>query len=70
MTFSKASSTFLRIYLIIISCVAAFQCNAADRISTLVVNASHGSGRPIPNTLFGVFFEVENYYAANNIFVN
>lgn len=69
MTFSKASCSFLRIYLIIVSCVA-FHCNAADQISTLFVNASHGSGRPIPNTLFGIFFEVHNYYyyyyGANN----
>ncbi|XP_058750656.1 alpha-L-arabinofuranosidase 1-like [Vicia villosa] len=60
MSFSKASCSFLRIYLIIVSCVA-FHCNAADQISTLFVNASHGSGRPIPNTLFGIFFEEINH---------
>ncbi|CAK8542996.1 unnamed protein product [Lathyrus sativus] len=58
MTFPKASCSFLRICLI---CVVAFQCNAADQISTLVVNASRGSGRPIPNTLFGIFFEEINH---------
>ncbi|CAI8613751.1 unnamed protein product [Vicia faba] len=60
MTSSKASCSFLRIYLIIVSCLA-FQCNADDQISTLFVNASHGSGRPIPNTLFGIFFEEINH---------
>jgi len=59
MTFSKACSSFLWIYLIIVSFVA-FQCNAdGSPISTLVVNAAQG--RPMPNTLFGVFYEVRNY---------
>ncbi|KAL5059093.1 hypothetical protein RYX36_030697 [Vicia faba] len=62
MTSSKASCSFLRIYLIIVSCLA-FQCNADDQISTLFVNASHGSGRPIPNTLFGIFFETYPFEA-------
>jgi hypothetical protein len=41
------------------SCVA-LQCNNANanQTSTLVVDASDGSGRPIPKTLFGIFFEV------------
>ncbi|XP_073222179.1 alpha-L-arabinofuranosidase 1-like isoform X2 [Cicer arietinum] len=62
MTFSKAScSSILRLYLIIVSCIA-FQCNADhNHTSTLVIDASDGSGRPIPNTLFGIFFEEINH---------
>lgn len=67
MTFSKAScSSILRLYLIIVSCIA-FQCNADhNHTSTLVIDASDGSGRPIPNTLFGIFFEVGNCYGASS----
>ncbi len=58
MIISKSSCSFLRLCLIIVSFVA-FQCNAdANQASTLVVNA--GSGRPIPNTLFGIAFEEIN----------
>jgi len=40
----------------------AFQCNAdGGQTSTLAVNAAQG--RPMPDTLFGVFYEVGNYYA-------
>lgn len=41
-----------------------FQCSAnrvdAGQNVTLVVDASDASGRPIPDTLFGIFFEVSN----------
>jgi alpha-N-arabinofuranosidase len=64
MTCSKSNCSFLRVYLIIIMSCVALQCNNANanQTSTLVVDASDGSGRPIPKTLFGIFFEVRDYY--------
>lgn len=65
MTFSKACCSFLWLYLIIVSFVA-FQCNAnGSQISSLVVNAAQG--RPMPNTLFGIFYEEINHAGSGGI---
>jgi len=53
MIFTKACCSFLWTYLVIGAC-----CAYANQTSTLVVDASDLSGRPIPDTLFGIFFEV------------
>lgn len=57
MIFPKACCSFLWIYLVTEACFSVLTCYA-DQASTLVVDASDSSGRPIPDTLFGVFFEV------------
>jgi len=57
MIFTKACCSFLWTYLVIGACFA-FRCYAdANQTSTLVVDVSD-SGRQIPDTLFGIFFEV------------
>ncbi|WJX78060.1 aspartate-semialdehyde dehydrogenase-like protein [Trifolium repens] len=69
MTCSKSNCSFLRVYLIIIMSCVALQCNNANanQTSTLVVDASDGSGRPIPKTLFGIFFEEINHAGAGGL---
>ena len=57
----KASRNAALLQLFIVVC-SVFQCSAvkvdADLNTTLIVNASDATGRPIPETLFGIFFEV------------
>nr|ADP88923.1 alpha-N-arabinofuranosidase [Gunnera manicata] len=52
------------VYFFVVVC-ALQQCLATgvetDQTALLVVNASEGLGRPIPNTLFGLFFEEINH---------
>ncbi|KAK7286637.1 hypothetical protein RJT34_21776 [Clitoria ternatea] len=64
MIFSKACCS----YLIVVVCLT-FQCCCAsvNQTSTLVVDASVASGRPIPDTLFGVFFEEINHAGAGGL---
>jgi len=57
----KALCNVSLLQLFIVLCLV-FQCFAtrrhADLRTTLVVDASDATGRPIPETLFGIFFEV------------
>jgi len=57
MIFPKACCSFLWIYLLTGACFSVLTCYA-NQASTLVVDASDSSERPIPDTLFGIFFEV------------
>ncbi|XP_027351116.1 alpha-L-arabinofuranosidase 1-like [Abrus precatorius] len=68
MIFLKGYCSFLWLYLIIVTCLA-LQCYAdANQTSTLVVDASNNaSGRPIPHTLFGIFFEEINHAGAGGL---
>ncbi|KAL2320581.1 hypothetical protein Fmac_029550 [Flemingia macrophylla] len=66
---SKASCTVSLFQLFIVVCLV-FQCFArvhADLSATLIVNASDASGKPIPETLFGIFFEEINHAGAGGI---
>ncbi|KAK7336377.1 hypothetical protein VNO77_16917 [Canavalia gladiata] len=69
-------------YLLAVACLV-LQCSAnanitstpqfpaseanANQTSTLVVDASDASGRPIPNTLFGIFYEEINHAGAGGL---
>ncbi|KAK7290735.1 hypothetical protein RIF29_05366 [Crotalaria pallida] len=70
MGLSKASCCVSLLQLFIVVSLV-FQCYAnkldADLNATLIVNASDGSGRPIPDTLFGVFFEEINHAGAGGL---
>ncbi|XP_020218716.1 alpha-L-arabinofuranosidase 1 [Cajanus cajan] len=66
---SKASCSVSLLQLFIVVCLV-FQCfakNHADLSTTLIVNASDASGKPIPETLFGIFFEEINHAGAGGI---
>lgn len=60
---SKSSCSLALLQLFTVVCVL-FQCFAikvdADQNTTLVVDASDASGRLIPETFFGIFFEVSS----------
>lgn len=59
MGYWKASCSVLLVCFFVGLC-SVYQCSAAEvdayQTAKLIVNAS--SGRPIPETLFGIFFEV------------
>ncbi|TKY62770.1 Alpha-L-arabinofuranosidase 1 [Spatholobus suberectus] len=67
---SRASCSVSLLQLFIVVCLL-FQCIAfkvhADLSTTLLVNASDASGRPIPETLFGIFFEEINHAGAGGL---
>ncbi|KAL2320590.1 hypothetical protein Fmac_029559 [Flemingia macrophylla] len=69
MIFSKTRYTFPRLYLIIVAYLIFQGCAYANHnhASTLVVDASTSSGRPIPDILFGVFFEEINHAGAGGL---
>lgn len=49
----------LQLFIVVCLLVQCFDAKVhADLNATLVVDASLASGRPIPDTLFGLFFEV------------
>lgn len=62
MGLSKASCCVSLLQLFIVVSFAFQQCFGsklhADLKTTLIVDASEASGKPIPETLFGIFFEV------------
>ncbi|BAT85063.1 hypothetical protein VIGAN_04255700 [Vigna angularis var. angularis] len=66
MIFPKACCSFLWIYLVTEACFSVLTCYA-NQASTLVVDASESSGRPIPDTLFGIFFEEINHAGAGGL---
>ncbi|XP_061356004.1 alpha-L-arabinofuranosidase 1-like [Gastrolobium bilobum] len=70
MGLSKASCCVAQLQLFIVICLF-FQCFAAkkhaDLNTTLTVNASDASGRLIPDTLFGIFFEEINHAGAGGL---
>lgn len=61
MFFSSSYKAFLCSNLAV--CFIVFQICSADAnpISTLAVDGSGGSGRRIPDTFFGAFFEANNF---------
>ncbi|KAL2659483.1 hypothetical protein AAZV13_03G088500 [Glycine max] len=67
---SKALCSVSLLHLFILVCLV-FQCFAtkkhADLTTTLTVNASDASGKPIPETLFGIFFEEINHAGAGGL---
>ncbi|KAG4396153.1 hypothetical protein AAZX31_19G111700 [Glycine max] len=67
---SKALCSVSLLHLFIVVCLV-FQCfatkNHADLTTTLTVNASDASGKPIPETLFGIFFEEINHAGAGGL---
>ncbi|KAK7396083.1 hypothetical protein VNO78_16830 [Psophocarpus tetragonolobus] len=67
---SKASCSVSLLLLFIVVCFS-FECLAtkkhADLSTTLIVNASDASSRPIPETLFGIFFEEINHAGAGGL---
>ncbi|TKY62768.1 Alpha-L-arabinofuranosidase 1 [Spatholobus suberectus] len=67
MIFLNFCYSFLRLYLVIVACLAFQGCSYANQTSTLVVDASNSSGRPIPDTLFGIFFEEINHAGAGGL---
>ncbi|QCD97122.1 alpha-N-arabinofuranosidase [Vigna unguiculata] len=66
----KALCNVSLLQLFIVLCLV-FQCFAtrrhADLRTTLVVDASDATGRPIPETLFGIFFEEINHAGAGGL---
>lgn len=57
----KRRSQFVVIYALFLVCIIANYgvCELkANKTATLTVDASSQSGRKIPDTLFGIFFEV------------
>ena len=66
MAIPKAYCCVLWLYFIMVACLVFQCCAAANQTSTLVVDASNASRRPMPDTLFGIFFEVGKDYGANN----
>ncbi|XP_020219687.1 alpha-L-arabinofuranosidase 1-like [Cajanus cajan] len=67
MIFKNTCCSFLRLYLILVACLVFQRCAYANHTSTLVVDASGSSGRPIPETLFGIFFEEINHAGAGGL---
>ena len=70
MGFSRASCRDVLLYLFIVVCLV-FQSIATEvgpeipeHTATLVVDASDASGRPMPETFLGIFFEVTDEPAA------
>ncbi|CAJ1917398.1 unnamed protein product [Sphenostylis stenocarpa] len=63
----EKADNFLWIYLVIGACFAFQGCAYANKTSTLVVDATDLSGRPIPDTLFGIFFEEINHAGAGGL---
>ncbi|KAJ1433984.1 Glycoside hydrolase superfamily, partial [Sesbania bispinosa] len=70
MALSKASCSVSLFQLFIVICLV-FQCFAikvhADLNATLTVDASEASGKPIPETFFGIFFEEINHAGAGGL---
>ncbi|CAK7340313.1 unnamed protein product [Dovyalis caffra] len=68
MGYCKASCGVLLVCFFVGLC-SVYQCSAtevdANQTATLIINAS--SGRPIPETLFGIFFEEINHAGAGGI---
>ncbi|XWS58857.1 hypothetical protein CRYUN_Cryun08bG0070600 [Craigia yunnanensis] len=64
------SVLFLYLYLFISFCFS-YQCLAdeveANQTAQLLIDASEGSGHPIPQTLFGIFFEEINHAGAGGL---
>ncbi|RDX83258.1 Alpha-L-arabinofuranosidase 1, partial [Mucuna pruriens] len=67
---TKASCSVSLLQLFIVVCLV-FECSAtkkhADLSTTIIVNASDASVRPIPETLFGIFFEEINHAGAGGL---
>ncbi|CAK7340311.1 unnamed protein product [Dovyalis caffra] len=65
MGYFKASCGALLVCFVVVLC-SVYQCSAAEvdanQTAKLIINAS--SGRPIPETLFGIFFEELNHAGA------
>ncbi|XP_014491305.1 alpha-L-arabinofuranosidase 1 isoform X2 [Vigna radiata var. radiata] len=57
--------SLLQLFIVLLCLV--FQCFATDLRTTLVVDASDATGRPIPETLFGIFFEEINHAGAGGL---
>ena len=69
MGFLKISCNVILLHIFIVIGLA-FQCSAiqadANQTATLLVDASDASGRKIPDTFFGIFFEVSNKLVTRN----
>ncbi|KAF3327213.1 alpha-L-arabinofuranosidase 1-like protein [Carex littledalei] len=66
----KRRSQFVVIYALLVICITANYgvCELkANKTATLTVDASSQSGRKIPDTLFGIFFEEINHAGAGGI---
>lgn len=70
MIFWEVCCSFLGLYLVIVACLAFQGCAHANQTSNLLVDASNSSGRPIPDTLFGIFFEVGKDYGVSQELYN
>ncbi|KHN38807.1 Alpha-L-arabinofuranosidase 1 [Glycine soja] len=66
MIFSKSCS-FLGLYLVIVACLVLQCCAYANQTSTTLVVDASKSGRQIPDTLFGIFFEEINHAGAGGL---
>ncbi|XP_020960341.1 alpha-L-arabinofuranosidase 1-like isoform X2 [Arachis ipaensis] len=67
-SYSYSSSNLLSSFVLCVVLVAnAFQCFTSDATSTLMVDGSPNSGRPIPNTFLGAFFEEINHAGAGGL---
>ncbi|KAJ7972047.1 alpha-L-arabinofuranosidase 1 [Quillaja saponaria] len=70
MGFFEVPYTVLLLNLLMVVC-SVFQCCAigldANNTARLLVDASQTSGRPIPGTLFGIFFEEINHAGAGGL---
>ncbi|XP_027351122.1 alpha-L-arabinofuranosidase 1-like [Abrus precatorius] len=60
-------SLSFKIFLLCLVCCASGCFGDATQISTLVVDGSKGSGRQIPDTFFGAFFEEINHAGAGGL---
>ncbi|XVF56344.1 hypothetical protein PTKIN_Ptkin06aG0112100 [Pterospermum kingtungense] len=70
MDYCKVPRTLFFLCLFIGFCFS-YRCLAdeveANQTAQLFIDASHGSGRPIPQTLFGIFFEEINHAGAGGL---
>ncbi|XLS62051.1 hypothetical protein HN51_016279 [Arachis hypogaea] len=67
-SYSYSSSNLLSSFVLCVVLVAnAFQWFTSDATSTLMVDGSPNSGRPIPNTFLGAFFEEINHAGAGGL---
>ncbi|KAJ7942523.1 Alpha-L-arabinofuranosidase 1 [Quillaja saponaria] len=70
MGFFKVPYTVILLYLSMVVCLVFQSCASgldANQTATLVVNVSETSARPIPETLFGIFFEEINHAGAGGL---
>ncbi|KAK6244306.1 hypothetical protein QUC31_010715 [Theobroma cacao] len=70
MGYHKVPCSVLFLFLFISVCFS-YQCLAdgveANQTAQLLIDASEGSGHPIPDTLFGIFFEEINHAGAGGL---